>query len=108
MDQLIQDGTLIASDEVRMELREKQDDLFGWVEQRRQMFIPPTPRIQAEVRRILTPPCSGLLDPNSPRPEADAFAIALVIVKNCKVVTQERKRKKLTKIPSVCDHFGID
>lgn len=108
MDQLIQDGILIASDEVKMELARKQDDLFEWIQQRQQMFIEVGPDIQREVSRILTA-FPDLVHPDSHRPQADAFVIAVARIENCKVVTQE-KGGKLTrpKIPYVCAQYNID
>jgi len=54
IDQLIDDGVVIASDEVRVELEKKADEVFAWAKERSQMFIPPTIEIQEAVVEILS------------------------------------------------------
>jgi hypothetical protein len=40
LDGLIQQGQLIASEEVLVELEQKDDEVHGWARQRRAMFVP--------------------------------------------------------------------
>jgi Domain of unknown function (DUF4411) len=51
---LIDAGGLIAPEEVREELRIGADDLYDWVCDREQMFVPLTIEIQTAVAEILT------------------------------------------------------
>ena len=89
IDELMQKGILLAIDEVKAELSLQRDDLFRWIQQRRELFIPQTQDIQQEVKQILKR-FPDFARPQSLKPHADPFVIALAKVQNCIVVTQEK------------------
>ena len=108
IDQLIDDGVLIASDEVKEELSKKDDEVFDWAKKRSRMFVPLTTEIQKAAAEILSK-FDRLVDSRKDRSEADAFVIALAKVENCSVVTAERHSGTATRprIPNVCEYYGI-
>ena len=108
IDGLIAEGNLIATEEVLVELKKKEDDVFSWAKERNQIFYPITEDIQNEVTEILKI-FPTLVDSRKDRSQADPFVIALAIVRDCTVVTGERNTGTTHKprIPIVCDHFGV-
>ena len=108
LDELIDAGDIIASEEVLEELRRKDDEVHQWALERRQMFIPLYPDIQQSVINILTNH-PRLIDNRKNRSGADPFVIALAQVENCTVVTYETPSHSPNRprIPDVCDAMGI-
>jgi hypothetical protein len=107
-DSLINEGNLIASEEVYVELEKKEDDLYKWVKERSDIFQPISEDIQNSVSEILAI-FPTLVDSRKDRSQADPFVIALARIKDCTVVTGERNTgtSSRPRIPNVCDHFGI-
>lgn len=105
---LAQEGKLIASEEVLVELEKKDDDVYAWAKQREQMFIPIDGLIQQAVRGILLQ-YPRLLDTRKNRSGADPFVIALAQTEKCIVVTGESPShsEQRPRIPDVCDALGI-
>ncbi len=107
-DELIEQGEMIASEEILVELERMDDEVHGWARQRRGMFVPTDDAIQLAVQDILQNH-RGLVDPARPRLEADPFVIALARIRGCTVVTQETPTGNPTrlKIPDVCSALRI-
>ena len=54
IDKLIEDGRLIATIEVYLELKKKDDDIFAWAKDRKEtMFVEIDDDVQTEVVRIM-------------------------------------------------------
>jgi hypothetical protein len=108
MDDLIQSGRLIATEEVRIEIERKEDRLKEWCKERTSMFIEVDHEIQPIVSEILFSQ-GKLIKALSTRSSADPFVIALAKQKAGIVVTGERPSGSLDrpKIPDVCRTMNI-
>jgi hypothetical protein len=102
-------GEVFFADQVRLELQAKDDDLFEWVNGRRNMCRPLTEDIQRSVEEILTL-YRDLVDPRATRDFADPFVIAAARVADATVVTGEKPTRApdRPKIPNVCEGLGVD
>jgi hypothetical protein len=106
-------GEIVSTREVLRELeREDPDHVFAWAKQNTSIFTTPTSAETAFVSRILAVPHFQQLIGTKARligtPVADPFVIASAGVCGGTVVTQERRKPNSAKIPTVCDHFGIE
>ena len=108
IDELIDQGVLIATEEVRVELERKHDAPYHWARLRDDMFVPVDRRIQEAVHRLLGS-YKRLVDTRKNRSGADPFVIALAQIEGCTVVTNEAPTGKLEKpnIPDVCAALGL-
>jgi hypothetical protein len=107
IDGLIADGRLVAPEDVRREIKKKEDGLFEWVNARKPMFVELHEPVQLRAKEILRrfPWLTKNLPDKSP---ADPFVIALALERGLIVVTQEaRGGAKKPQIPFVCEEFGI-
>ena len=106
--QLIDEGRMRASREVKDELEVRNDDCFQWVKEQPDLFVDSNAQIQNVVKRLM-----GLyFDPARPDKGisgADPFVIGLAAVQNPQpwvVVTGEKPGSiENPKIPFVCRHF---
>ena len=85
IDRLIASGSLRATDEVRIELERKDDEVLAWAVARSDLFVELDDRIQESVTRILSVH-PRLLDTRANRSGADPFVIALAQIEGCAVV----------------------
>ncbi len=108
IDELIEDGGLLATEEVLYELEKKDDDVYKWAKARKDIFEPITEEIQLSAQEILSV-FPKLVDTRKDRSQADPFVIALARVKKLTVVTGEKNTGTQNKprIPLVCTYFGI-
>ena len=108
VDELINQGELIASEEVLVELERKDDEVYAWATERQGIFVPIDDQVQQVVRRVLAS-YPRLLDTRRNRSGADPFVIALARVRNCTVVTNEAPSNSPSRptIPDVCQALGI-
>lgn len=108
IDELIDSGVLIATEEVLSELDKKDDEVYKWAKEHSSMFIPIDAAIQIEVSGILRAH-KKLIDDRKNRSGADPFVIALARIKNCTVLTGERPSNSNNRphIPDVCSALGI-
>lgn len=104
--ELTQAGEAIASDVVQQDLERKDDDLLAWVAQHAHaMFQATDLAVQREARRILGS-YPGLTSPG--HGHSDPFVIALAVITDTTVVTEERSRSlQNPKIPDVCRAIGV-
>ena len=110
IDGLAVDGEVFVADQVRLELRVKDDDLYEWVNDRRDRLCRPlTDDIQASIEEILVL-YPDLVDPRALRDFADPFVIAAARVTGAIVVTGEKATRppERPKIPNVCDGLGTE
>ena len=108
MEQLIADGRLRSSREVRDELEVKNDDCFKWAKDQPDLFVDSDEAIQNVVAQLM----GQYFNPAKPDKgigAADPFVIGLAAVQNPKpwvVVTGEKPGSiENPKIPFVCKHF---
>lgn len=108
IDDLVNEGRLIAPEEVLEELRAQDDDLHAWVKERSTKVIQPTSRaLMLEARTILSNH-PLLTKSGTGRSGADPFVIALAVLRGCPLVTQERGgSQSKPRIPYVCKAQGI-
>jgi hypothetical protein len=108
IDGLVANGTVIATEEVLIELGKKDDEVYAWAKQRAEMFVPIDGQVQQLVSAILQS-YPRLIDNRTNRSGADPFVIALAIVESCTVVTNEHATGNQAKpnIPDVCSGMGI-
>ncbi len=108
LDELIEAGMLIATEEVLRELQRQSDEVYAWATKRKGMFQPLDGKIQIVVRDILHG-FPRLVDTRKHRSGADPFVIALARVENGGVITGEQPSGVLDKphIPDVCSALSI-
>ncbi|MEV4772623.1 DUF4411 family protein [Micromonospora humida] len=108
IDELVSLGRLQASEEVRQELKKKDDELYAWAKERPQLFREADLENQLAVRSILQSH-PKLVNTQKGRSQADPFVIALARVRKCVVVTNEVALGSLDRprIPDVCHALGI-
>lgn len=106
---LMDDGTIISSQEVYDEIMIGGDDLEKWAKARKSCFLASSVPIQQEVRNILST-YRGLVEGGKKKNSADPFVIALAKQKQCKVVTEEvrTRNEEAPKIPDICDAYQIE
>lgn len=108
-DDLIKQGHLRASEEVLVELKKRDDEVYEWAKKRKaQMFVPIDVSTQERVIVILDHH-EKLVDTRRNRSAADPFVIALAMVEGCKVVTGEKATNSADRpnIPDVCGALGV-
>ena len=108
VEQLIADGRMRASREVRDELRVKNDPCFQWVKAQSGLFVDS----DVEIQNVVTQLMGQYFDPNKPDKGiggADPFVIGLAAVQSPNpwvVVTGEKPGSiENPKIPFVCKQF---
>ena len=103
----VEDGRIIATDEVLVELEKGDDDLYKWALAQKRMFVPLDEDVQNAAMDILAK--HPLVPRNALGPIADPFVIALAQIRGCTVVSGEiwTNSPNKTKIPNVCSALGI-
>ena len=101
---LIDNGSMVASIEVRTELERKDDEVLAWTKDREHLYVPIDGETQRRVLEILAQ-FPRLIDIRRNRSGADPWVIALAQVRGLVVVSFEEKSNSATrpKIPDVCD-----
>jgi hypothetical protein len=110
VDGLIDEGHLISSEEVLLELERKEGDtLYRWAKDRAHVFLPLDAVIQEKGTRIMSQ-FPKLVDERTGKSFADPWVIATASVHRCCVVTGEGAtgRAERPKIPDVCRAMSID
>lgn len=108
-ESMIAAGDLFACDEVLRELdRKSGDEVHTWALAQRPLFVPTDEAVQTAVAGILRDH-AGLVDEDATEPQADVFVIALARLRNCAVVSGEKRSNnpRRPKIPNVCEALGI-
>lgn len=109
-DRLIDDGRMIASVEVFNELKKKDDDVFEWAKNRKElMFLEIGDEIQVRIGRIMAV-YPRLVDTKTGKSGGDPFVIAQAMIQEPfhTIVTEEQGGSfKSPKIPYVCIKEGV-
>lgn len=116
IENLINDGDLVSTEEVLMELSAGNDDLSIWASKQNNFFLPLNNQIQTEAANILADPInSKVLDTKKVgKNEADIWVIATAKVNNLTVITDEKyvqpidvpNARKIS-IRNVCENINI-
>jgi hypothetical protein len=107
VEERVNGGHVIASEEVYVELQKKDDDLHEWMKQRKLMLIPANESIQRRVAEVLAT-YPRLVDMLKGRSQADPFVIATAVETSSIVVTGESfGTATKPRIPFVCQRLGI-
>jgi len=108
LDSLIEQGEVISSEEVYVELERKSDDLHDWIKARKQMLVPLDEAIQMRAAALLRE-FPRLVDTLRGRSKADPFVIATTMERDAVIVTGEVStgRPDKPRIPDVCQSKGI-
>lgn len=107
LEHLVEEGTVGAIDEVKLEIDRQDDGLSDWVRSQEKLFVPPSADVQTALRHVLTA-FPNLADHDRDRSGADPWVISHALAGGLSVVTYETigKRNK-PKIPNACEYFGI-
>ncbi len=110
LDDLIEQGRLVASIEVYNELQKKDDDVCAWAKDRKDvLFREISDEVQEAVIRVMTR-YPKLVDTGTGKSGGDPFVIALAmsIGSSCCIVTQEAGgSERSPRIPYVCQQENI-
>ena len=109
ISEMISDGTLISSTEVRDEL--KDDDLVDWSKRNDLLFLPLTEDVQKRAAEILREFPTLIKMKSTGNSNADPFLIATADLQGAAVVSDERLGDESTgdfHIPNVCRRYGIE
>lgn len=109
VDKMISDQLVCSVEEVYHEILEQDDALADWVKEKQHIFLSIDGDIQRNVIDILKTH-SNLIDLRKNRSGADPFLIAVAMVHECTVVTEEKPSggRERSKIPDVCKAYGIE
>ena len=108
LENLIEKNIIIAIDDVLFELEKKEDAIYKWALERRNMFLPHDVRIELAGKSIIQN-YKRLIDERNIRSGADPWVIALAKVESYAVITDEKPTGNLNKpnIPDVCYALNI-
>ena len=108
LENLASQEILVSSEEVLRELKSKEDELYDWAKKQATLFLPTDAAVQAAAMQILSIH-PGLVDVNASKSKGDPFVIAVAMVHNCAVITQERPtgNPDRPKIPTVCQYRNL-
>jgi hypothetical protein len=109
LDELADKNVLVSSELVYAELAVQDDEVTAWAGTHSSMFIPLDEDVQIKAKAILKVH-KNLIDLRRRKSGADPFVIALAIVINCAVVTEEKPSggPPKIKIPDVCKINSIE
>jgi hypothetical protein len=107
-DEGIEAGTLRATEEVKVEIWRRDDELKRWLKDRLEVFVPHEEDIQIALRSALGP-CERMLGSHKGHNAADPWVIALAMARGMTVVTLEGLTGNASKprVPDVCEQLGV-
>lgn len=104
---MLDDGTIVCSDEVLRELSKQEDELFTWLKDKPDVFLELAEPIQRAASDILAS-YPFIAKQFARRTHADPFVIGVAQVHELTVVTQEdRGSDAKPRIPLVCDALEV-
>jgi hypothetical protein len=109
LDELADKTILVSSELVYTELAAQDDEVTAWAGMHSSMFIPLDNDVQIKAKAILKAH-RNLVDLKRRKSGADPFVIALAMVIDCAVVTEEKPSggPPKVKIPDVCKINGLE
>jgi hypothetical protein len=108
LDELIEEGRLRASIEVLEELKKKDDEVYAWAKERKDMLFVEIDDPTQDAVIYLMETYERLVDTVKGKSGGDPFVIALALASNPRmaVVTEEDAGK--VRIPDVCKEEKLD
>jgi predicted nucleic acid-binding protein len=108
MDQAATQGQICVIEEVVIELKRKDDDIYKWIESRESMIVAIDEDIQRNLAAIMKN-YPRLVDTKKNRSGCDPWVIAHAQSRGHAVVTAEKATGSLTKpkIPDVCGALAV-
>ena len=111
MERLIEEGTVMASEEVLEELAVKEgDEVHEWARTRPGLWHTSDEHVQRALRGILVKH-RGIIDMGKNRSGGDPWVIAVAIVEGATVISEEDRNLRTPdtkpKIPDVCDRLNV-
>lgn len=110
LDDMIDNGRIIAPDEVLLELERGGDEIHDWAIGHQAMFVEPDEDMQRVVQEIVDRWPEFLPDESHDGVWADPYVVALAVVREATVVTGEvvaPDNARRPKIPNVCRALGV-
>lgn len=106
---MIEAQEILAVDEVKWEIRRKDDDVARWVRSQRGLFVPLARDIQKATKEVLAACPRLMAQHGANRNSADPFVVGLALARGGTVVTQETQANSSRKprIPDACDAVGV-
>ena len=104
---LIEEGRLIAPEQVYKELKKQDDALYQWVKARRKMFVAEDPD-QIRMASQITNDFPNLAKKHSVAKPADPWVVALASLRGLWVIHDEKAGSvENPKIPQLCRKYGV-
>lgn len=108
IEDLIEEGRLISTEQVQAEIKRRDDDLWNWTKKHSKMFLQITEEVALNVRNVLAQH-PKLVKTGKNRSMADPWVIAQARESRAIVVTEEEGgSENKPKIPSVCQALGVE
>lgn len=108
LDALVTAGRLIVSEQVRDDLKKKDDDIAGWIEERSDPLVQKIDAGQQTAVREILAAHSKLIQAGKQKNASDPWVIALAQTRNAVVVTEEGfGGVNQPRIPYVCQAVGL-
>jgi hypothetical protein len=106
---MIEAHEILAVDEVKWEIRRKDDDVAKWVLAQRGLFVPLEHDIQKATKEVLAACPRLMAQHGANRNSADPFVVGLALTRGGTVVTQETPANSSRKprIPDACIAVGV-
>ena len=106
---MIEARQILAVDEVKREIKRKDDDVAKWVLAQRGLFVPLEHDIQTATKDVLVACPRLMAQHGANRNSADPFVVGLALARGGKVVTQETQANSSRKprIPDACITVGV-
>ena len=119
VENLIDEGRLLAPDIVYSDLKDKSDYIYNWAKLQRKRLFYKISSEQLIVLRGIENKFPNWIDPSTDKNQSDPYVIALAVsikrekqkglkYSNIIVVTEESKDVKRLKIPKVCGEYNIN
>lgn len=113
-DLKVDDGTIVSTSLVYMELKEQNDKFYEWAKNKKHIFNPPLEKVQEELINLQSS-FEKWVEYNNKKKFtwADPELIAYSKAYDLTLVTQEKqpnipKKEGLYKIPTICSNFGVE
>jgi hypothetical protein len=110
LSDLVAAGTLIAPEEVLLELERGGDELYAWAQARRAAFLPPSAQVQTRVAHIVNAFPTFVPERAPDGIWADPYVVALAQESGGAVVTSELMapgNARNLKIPNICQTLNV-
>jgi len=106
---LIEARQILAVDEVKREIRRKDDDVAKWVLSQQRLFVPLAHDIQKATKEVLAACPRLIAQQGANRNSADPFVVGLALARGGTVVTQETPANSSRKprIPDACVALAV-